>query len=83
MRHISFTWNGCAARRGYFLHDLRGTITVEIEVRDARTGAVIKTRRITQKGQFVPGFGQDVDDARREAYTFLARDIVRELEKEF
>ena len=59
------------------------TITVEIEVRDARTGAVIKTRRITQKGQFVPGFGQDVDDARREAYVFLARDIVRELEKEF
>jgi len=58
-------------------------ITVEIEVRDTRTGEVIKTRRLTQQGEYVPGFGQDVDEARREAYVFLARDIVRELEKEF
>ena len=64
------------------------SVTAVIEVRDARTGEVIKTRRLTQRGQFVESDlastpNQDIDAARREAFVFLARDIVRELEKEF
>ena len=56
---------------------------MEIELRDARTGKIIKTKRLTQRGEFVPGQDEDVESARRDAYVFLARDIVRELETEF
>lgn len=64
------------------------SVTAVIEIRDARTGEVIKTRRLTQRGQFVESDlaqspNQGLDAARREAFVFLARDIVRELEKEF
>ncbi len=64
------------------------SVTAVIEIKDARTGVVIKTKRLTQRGEFVnsdsassPNRG--LDDARREAFAFLARDIVRELETEF
>jgi hypothetical protein len=63
-------------------------ITAVIEIRDARTGDLIKTKKLTQRGEFVDVDSNvfsnlDLDAARREAYVFLARDIVRELEKEF
>jgi hypothetical protein len=58
-------------------------ITVEIEVRDGRTGEIIKTKRLTQRGEYVPQLDEDVSGARQEAYVFLARDIIRELETEF
>ena len=58
-------------------------VTVEISVLDAHTGAVLKQRRLHQRGQSVPGLGQDLQFARREAFRYLARDIVRELEEEF
>jgi len=58
-------------------------ITVEISVVDARSGEVLKKRRLTEKGQSVPARGEDLTFARREAIRYLARDIVRELEEEF
>ncbi len=59
------------------------SVTVEIVVTDARTGQVLKKRRLTQQGQFVPARGEDLEFARREAFRYLARDIVRELEEDF
>jgi len=59
------------------------TITVQVEVVDALTGEVIKQAKLSQVGQFVPSLGEDLADAQRQAYRFLARDIVRELEAEF
>jgi hypothetical protein len=59
------------------------TVTVVVDVIDARTGDVLSSRRLTQRGEFVPNLGEDLADARREAYRFLARDVVRELELEF
>ncbi|RKY20953.1 MAG: hypothetical protein DRQ55_06085 [Planctomycetota bacterium] len=59
------------------------TITVKIEIHDAYTGELIKTATLTQQGQFVPSLGEDLESAQRQAYRFLARDIVRQLEAEF
>ncbi len=59
------------------------SITVEVIVTDARTGEVIRKKKMSQQGQFVPALGQDIETARREAYYFLARDIVRVLEEDF
>jgi hypothetical protein len=50
---------------------------------DAKSGEVLKKRRLTEKGQSVPARGEDLQFARREAFRYLARDIVRELEEEF
>jgi hypothetical protein len=58
-------------------------VTVEISVVDARSGDVLKKRRLTEKGYSVPARGEDLQFARREAFRYLARDIVRELEEEF
>jgi len=58
-------------------------VTVEISIVDARSGEVLKKRRLTEKGQSVPARGEDLTFARREAFRYLARDIVRELEEEF
>jgi hypothetical protein len=58
-------------------------VTVEISVVDAKSGEVLKKRRLTEKGQSVPARGEDLTFARREAFRYLARDIVRELEEEF
>lgn len=59
------------------------SVTVVVEVIDARTGEVLSSTRLTQRGEFVPPLGEDLEYARREAYRFLARDVVRELELEF
>lgn len=59
------------------------SITVSIDIHDAFTGELIKTAVLTGRGQFVPALGQDLESAQREAYVFLARDIVRQLEAEF
>ena len=58
-------------------------VTVEISVVDAKSGEVLKKRRLTEKGYSVPARGEDLTFARREAFRYLARDIVRELEEEF
>lgn len=63
-------------------------VTAVIEIRNARTGELIKEKRLTARGEFVSTDSTvisalDLEAARREAFTFLARDIVRELEKEF
>jgi hypothetical protein len=59
------------------------SITVEVVVQDARTGEVIRKQKLSQSGQFAPALGEDIQTARREAYYFLARDIVRVLEEDF
>jgi hypothetical protein len=59
------------------------TITVEVRLLDARTGAVLETQTLSQKGEFVPSRGEDLRFAQAEAFRFLARDIVRLLEREF
>jgi hypothetical protein len=61
----------------------RTTITVVMELRDARTGEIIKEARISETGEFVPDFGESLDDAQPDAFRFLAREIVRQLEKDF
>lgn len=63
-------------------------VTAVIEIRDARTGDLIKKKKLTQRGEFVSTDSAvlnavDLHAARRQAFVFLARDIVRELEKEF
>jgi len=58
-------------------------VTVEIVVTDTRTGEPLLKRRLTQRGQYVPARGEDQEFARREAFRYLARDIVRELEEDF
>jgi hypothetical protein len=59
------------------------TITVKIQIVDARTGEVLDTASLTQRGQFVPALGEDLASGQRQAIRFLARDIVRQLEAEF
>ncbi len=59
------------------------SITVEVIVKDARTGEVLRKQKLSQQGQFVTAFGQTLETAQREAYLFLARDIVRLLEEGF
>jgi hypothetical protein len=58
-------------------------VTVEVRLEDARTGEVIKTQRLTEKGEFVQALGQSVEVGRATALRFLARDIVRVLEEDF
>ncbi|MHC5211241.1 MAG: LPS assembly lipoprotein LptE [Planctomycetota bacterium] len=64
-----------------FASDTR--ITVEVQLLDARTGDVLETKTLTQKGEFVPSRGEDLRFAQAEAFRFLARDIVRLLEQDF
>ena len=59
------------------------TVTVEVSLVDARSGKLLKKQRLSGRGQFVPALGQDVQFARDEAFRYLARDIVRELQEEF
>ncbi len=59
------------------------TITVVVELKDAQTGQVIRTKKLSRIGRFVPAFSEDLDDGRDEAFSFLARDIVRLLEAPF
>ncbi len=58
-------------------------ITVEVEILDARTGDLVRQATLTQRGEFVPDKGEDLESAQREAFRFLARDIVRLLEEDF
>lgn len=58
-------------------------IQARIELIDAKTGQVYKTRTIQQRGEFVPGIGESLEAAENEAFVLLARDIVRLLEKDF
>lgn len=62
---------------------LNTTVTVEVQMVDARTGEVLKTQIFRQSGEFVESLGQDLAFARSEVYRFLARDIVRMLETDF
>jgi hypothetical protein len=59
------------------------TVTVEISLVDARSGTLLKKQRLSGRGQSVPALGQDTEFARREAFRYLARDIVRELQEDF
>jgi hypothetical protein len=64
------------------------SVTAVIEIRDSRTGELLKKKKLTQRGEFVSTDSAvfnavDLDAARRQAFSYLARDIVRELEKEF
>jgi hypothetical protein len=59
------------------------SITVEVSLLDARTGAVLETKTLSQRGEFVPSRGEDLRFAQQEAFRFLARDIVRLLEQDF
>lgn len=59
------------------------SIAIEIQLRDAYTGEVFKTVKLSQSGDFVPGQSETVDDGRVDVYRLLARDVVRELEAEF
>lgn len=58
-------------------------VTVKIELMDAATEDLILQRTLRQSGEFVPELGEDIESAQREAFAFLARDIVRLLEKDF
>jgi hypothetical protein len=58
-------------------------VTVEVVVTDARTGAVLRQRKLTQRGEFVEARGETIDSGRAVAFRFLARDIVRVLEEDF
>lgn len=59
------------------------TVSAVIEVRDARSGEILMTKRLSQRGEFVPSFDESQLAARRQALAFLARDILRELEQDF
>lgn len=59
------------------------TVTVEISLVDAHTGALLKKKRLSSHGQSVPALGQDTQFAQQEAFRYLARDIVRELQEDF
>ena len=59
------------------------TVTVEVQLIDARTGTVLEKRKLSGRGQSVPGRNEDLAFARQEAFRFLARDIVRMFEEEF
>lgn len=58
-------------------------ITVVLEIHDAMTGALLKKKTLSQRAEYAPRLGRELEDARHEAFRFLARDIVRELEAEF
>jgi hypothetical protein len=62
---------------------LNTSITVEVQMVDARTGEVLKTQEFRRSGEFVESRGEDVAFARSEVFRFLARDIVRMLETDF
>jgi len=62
---------------------LNTSVTVEVDMVDARTGKVLKTQQFSQSGEFVESKGEDVAFARSEVFRFLARDIVRMLEMDF
>ena len=56
-------------------------VTVEVTVRDGRTGEpVVKMRRLTERESFVPGIGETLRTARVEALKRLAEDLVDLLE---
>jgi hypothetical protein len=59
------------------------TLTVEVRVSDSRTGAVLRSSRLTQRGESAPSRDEDPAFAQNEAMRYLARDIVRLLEEDF
>jgi hypothetical protein len=59
------------------------TVTVEVSLLDARTGKLLKKQRLSGRGESVPALGHDELFARAEAFRYLARDIVRELQEDF
>ena len=59
------------------------SVTVEVRLEDAHTGKVLKKQKLTGTGEFVQAVGETVEPGRRTAFHFLARDIVRMLEKDF
>jgi hypothetical protein len=59
------------------------TLTVEARVTDIRTGEILRSSRLSQRGEFVTSSGEDLATAETEAMTYLARDIVRLLEEDF
>ena len=59
------------------------TLTVEVRVADSKTGEVLRSSRLSQRGEFVPSQGEDLASAEAEAIKFLARDAVRLLEEDF
>ncbi|MFT7464326.1 MAG: hypothetical protein ACI9EF_002680, partial [Pseudohongiellaceae bacterium] len=59
------------------------SVAIEIQLRDAFTGEVYKTVKLSQSGDFVPNQSENVDSARLTVFRLLARDVVRELEVEF
>lgn len=59
------------------------TLTVEVKVADSRTGEILKTGRLSQRGEFVTSEGETLSTAETEAIEYLARDIVRLLEEDF
>lgn len=59
------------------------TVTVIVDVLDAATGEVLRTRQLSQRGEYVPPQGETDQTAREFVFELLARDIVRELETEF
>jgi hypothetical protein len=61
----------------------RTTITIVLEITDARTGEVIKKVELSETGEFVSAFGETLQTAQEEAFRFLAREAVRQLELDF
>jgi hypothetical protein len=59
------------------------SIAIEIQLLDAFSGDVLKTRRFSQSGDFVPRLSESVESARLDVFRLLARDVVRVLEAEF
>ncbi len=59
------------------------TVSVEVTLTRAHTGEVLKTAVLTASGQSVAALGQTYLSAQDEALKFLARDIVRQFEREF
>jgi len=59
------------------------SVTVEVKLIDARTGSILKQRRLTGRGFFAPQSNEDLAFAQREAFRYLARDIVRLFEEDF
>ena len=61
----------------------RTTISIIVELTDARTGEIIKTVKLSETGEFVRSFGETLQSAQEEAFYFLAREAVRQLEQDF
>lgn len=59
------------------------TLTVDVRIADSRSGEILRSGRLSQRGEFVPSQGEDLTTAENEAITYLARDIVRLLEEDF